>query len=119
MLKHGIIEPSQSEWSLPCILVPKKDGTYRFCVDFYMVNLVKKTDSYPIPRVEDCINRIGNAKYISKLDLLKGYWQVPLTLRAKEISAFVTPERFYQYKVRHEKLTSNVSMYDQQDQCQS
>ena len=99
MLKHGIIEHSQSEWSSPCILVPKKDGTYRFCTDFHKVNLVTKTDSYPNPRVEDCIDRIGIAKYISKLDLLKGYWQVPLTPRAKEISAFVTPEGFYQYKV--------------------
>ena len=71
--------------------MPKKDGTYRFCTDFRKVNLVTKTDSYPIPRVKDCIDRIGCAKYISKLDLLKGYWQVPLTQRAKEISAFVTP----------------------------
>ena len=99
MLQHGIIEPSQSEWSSPCILVPKKDGTYRFCTDFRKVNLVTKTDSFPIPRVEDCIDRIGYAKYMSKLDLLKGYWQVPLTPRAKEISAFVTPDGFFQYKV--------------------
>ena len=99
ILKHGIIEPSQSEWSSPCIFGLKKDRTYHFCTDFCKVNLVTKTDSYPILRVEDCIERIGNAKYISKLDLLKGYWQVPLTPRAKEISAFVTPEGFYQYKV--------------------
>ena len=99
MLRHGIIERSQSEWSSPCILVPKKDGTYRFCTDFRKLNLVTKADSYPIPRVEDCIDRIGCAKYISKLDLLKGYWQVPLTPRAKEISAFVTPRGFYQYRV--------------------
>jgi len=99
MLEHGIIEPSQSKWDLPCIFMPKKDGTYHFCTDFRKVNLMTKTDSYPIPRVEDFIDRIGHAKYISKLDLLKGYWQVPLTLRVKEISAFVTPVRFYQYKV--------------------
>ena len=49
MLRHEIIEPSQSEWNSPCILVPKKDGTYRFCTDFRKVNLVTKTDSYPIP----------------------------------------------------------------------
>ena len=64
-----------------------------------LANSVTKTDSYPIPRVEDCIDRISCAKYISKLDLLKGYWQVPLTQRAKEISAFVTPRGFYQYTV--------------------
>ena len=99
MLRHGIIERSQSEWSSPCILVPKKDGTYRFCTDLRKLNLVTKADSYLIPRVEDCIDRIGCAKYISKLDLLKDYWQVPLMPRAKEISAFVTPRGFYQYRV--------------------
>ena len=49
--------------------------------------------------MEDCIHRIGKAKYVTKFDLLKGFWQVPLTLRAKEISAFVTPSGLYQYKM--------------------
>ena len=71
MLQHGIIETNQSEWSSLCILVPKKDETYRFCTDFLKVDLVTKTDSFPIPRVEDCIDRIGHAKYMSKLHLLK------------------------------------------------
>ena len=63
------------------------------------MNAVTKSDSYPIPRVEDCIDRIGYAKYVTKLDHLKGYWQVALTPTAKEISAFVTPEGFFQYQV--------------------
>lgn len=63
------------------------------------MNSVTKTDSYPIPRIDDCIDKIGNAKFVSKFDLLKGYWQVPLTERANEISAFVTPDGLYQYKV--------------------
>jgi len=58
------------------------------------VNAVTKSDSYSIPQVEDCIDRIGCAKYVTKLDLLKGYWQVPLTPEVKGISAFVTPEGF-------------------------
>ena len=99
MLEHGIIEPSQSNWSSPCLLVPKSDGSYRLCTDYRKVNAVTKSDLYPIPKVEDCIDRIGCAKYVTKLDLLKGYWQVPLTPAAKEISAFVTPEGFYQYRV--------------------
>ena len=65
----------------------------------FAVNKVTRCDSYPIPRVDDCIDRIGNAKYVTKFDLLKGYWQVPLTARAKEVSAFVTPDGLYQYKV--------------------
>ena len=74
MVQNGIIEPSQSLWSSPCVLVPKADGTYRFCTDFWKVNGVSRTDSYPILRVDDCIDKIGHAKYISKFDLLKGYW---------------------------------------------
>jgi hypothetical protein len=99
MLENNIIEPSTSEWSSPCILIPKPDGSFRFCTDFRKVNNVTKTDTYPIPRIEDCIDKIGKAKYISKFDMLKGYWQVPLTERAKDISAFVTPKGLYRYKV--------------------
>ena len=99
MLQNGIIEPSQSQWSSPCVLVPKADGTYRFCTDFRKVNSVTRTDSYPIPRVDDCIDKIGHANYVSKFDLLKGYWQVPLSRRAQELSAFVTPDGLFQYRV--------------------
>ena len=61
--------------------------------------MVTKTESYPSPRIDDCIDKIGRAKYVTKFDLLRGYWQVPLTERAKEVSAFVTPHGLYQYKV--------------------
>ena len=99
MLKNDLIEPSYSAWSSPCILVPKPDKSYRFCTDFRKVNSLTKADSYPLPRIEDCIDRVGHSKYVSKFDLLKGYWQVPLSERAKEVSAFVTPDGLYQYKV--------------------
>ena len=99
MLKNKKIEPSSSSWSSPCVLLPKPDGTFRFCTDYRKVNLLTMTDSFPLPRIEDCINRIGNSKYVTKMDLLKGYWQVPLTDRAKQLSAFVTPDGLYQYQV--------------------
>ena len=99
MLENDIIEESQSNWSSPCILVPKHDGGFRFCTDFRKVNDKTKSDSFPIPRIADCIDQIGNAKFVSTFDMLKGYWQVPLTQRACEISAFVTPSGLYQYKV--------------------
>ena len=83
MLKNDIISPSQSPWSSPVLLVPKEDGSQRFCIDYRKVNSVTKTDSFPIPRLDDCIDRIGHATYVSKYDLLKGYWQVPLTKRAQ------------------------------------
>jgi len=99
MLENGIIEPSMSEWSSPCILVPKADGSMRFCTDFRRVNALTRDDSYPIPRIDDCIDLVGNAKFVTKIDLLKGYWQIPLTERAKRISAFVTHDGLYQYRV--------------------
>ena len=99
MLEHGIIEQSNSSWSSPIVLVPKPDGSQRFCIDFRKVNAVTKTDSFPLPRIEDCIDQVGNAAYVSKIDLMKGYWQVPLSEEAKEISAFVTPQGLFQCRV--------------------
>ena len=94
-----IIEPSNSDFSSPSMLVSKPDGTYRFVTNFKTVNAITKYDSYPIPRIEDCIDKIDQAKYVSKFDLLKGFWQVPLTERAKRVSAFATPDGLYQYRV--------------------
>ncbi len=76
----------------------KSDGKFRFCTDYRKVNSVTKPDSYPLPRMDDCIDRVGAARFVTKLDLLKGYWQVPLTARTSEISAFVTSDNFLQYK---------------------
>ena len=75
------------------------------------VNDKTKSDSFPIPRIANCIDQIGNAKFVSTFDMLKGYWQVPLTQRAHEISAFVTPSGIYQYKVMPfgmKKCSSNI-----------
>ena len=99
LLKNDLIERSRSNWSSPCLLVPKPDGTFRMCTDYRKLNAITKTDTYPLPRIDDCIDRVGSAKVVSKFDLLKGFWQVPLTTRAKELSAFVTPRGSYQYKV--------------------
>ena len=95
LLENDFIEPSQSNYSSPCILVPKSNGTYRMCTDYRKVNSVTKTDSFPVPRIDDCIDKFGNSKYVTKFYLLKGFWQVPLTDRAKEVSAFATPNGLY------------------------
>src|SRR4029434_7966777 len=93
------LSPVLGHGALPCILVGKPDGTYRFCTDYRKLNSVTKPDCFPLPRVDDCVDQVGAARYVSKFDLLKGYWQVPLTPRARELSAFVTPDNFLQYKV--------------------
>ena len=82
MLQHAIAEPSCSPWSSPCLLATKANGEDRFCMDFRKVNAVTKADCYPLPRMEDCVDHVGSASFVSKLDLLKGYWQVPLLLNS-------------------------------------
>lgn len=99
LVTNGLAMHSSSPWSSPCLLVPKPDGTFRFCTDYRKVNAVTVPDCYPLPRMEDCIDNLGSARFVTKLDLLKGYWQVPLTPSASEISAFVTPDHFLQYSV--------------------
>lgn len=73
--------------------------TFRFYLDFCKVNSITKPDSFPLPRMDDCIDCLGSAVFVSKIDLFKGYWQIPLTDCAKEISAIVTPDGFLQYTV--------------------
>ncbi|KAI2646137.1 Retrovirus-related Pol polyprotein from transposon 17.6 [Labeo rohita] len=98
MLKLGGLEPSRSPWSSPIVMVPKPDGTLRFCNDFRRLNKVSEFDGYPMPRVDELLDRLGRARYISTLDLTKGYWQVPLTSSAKPKTAFSTPSGHWQYR---------------------
>ncbi len=99
LLQHGLAVHSSSPWSSPCLLETKPDGSPRFITDFRKVNSVTVPDSYPLPRMEDCVDNLGKARFVTKLDLLKGYWQVLLTKRTSVISAFVTPDYFLQYTV--------------------
>uniref|UniRef100_A0A9J8BMN8 Gypsy retrotransposon integrase-like protein 1 n=1 Tax=Cyprinus carpio carpio TaxID=630221 RepID=A0A9J8BMN8_CYPCA len=99
MLRLGTIEPSRSPWSSPIVMVPKPDGTFRFCNDFRHLNEVSEFDSSPMPRVDERLDRLGRARFISTLDLTKGYWQVPVTEQAKPKTAFSTPSGHWQYRV--------------------
>ncbi|XP_057195726.1 uncharacterized protein LOC130557734 [Triplophysa rosa] len=99
MLQLGVIEVSRSPWSSPIVMVPKQDGTLRFCNDYRKLNEVSSFDGYPMPRVDELLDRLGRARYISTLDLTKGYWQVPLAADAKEKTAFSTPNGHWQYRV--------------------
>ncbi len=97
LLQNGFDVSSISPWISTFISVPKADGSIRFCTAFRKINSVTVPDAFAQLRIDDCIDSLGAAKYITKLDLLKGYWQVPLTERAFEISAYVTPDSFLQY----------------------
>ena len=88
MLEQGVIEPSESPWASPVVLVRKKDDSLRYCVDYRKLNKVTKKDSYPLPNMQECLDSLGQAKYFSTMDLCSGYWQVGMTEAAKVKSAF-------------------------------
>ena len=98
MLDLGVIEPSISPYSSPIVLVPKKDGSVRFCIDFRKLNKVTEFDAEPMPNMEEIINRMSGHKYFTKMDLSKGYWQVGLTERFKPLTAFETPRGLFQFR---------------------
>ena len=83
MLKQGIIEPSEGAWASPIVLARKKDGSFRFCVDFRCVNDVTKKDVHPLPRIDHALDSLAGAKWFSNLDLACGYWQVEMDLQIR------------------------------------
>ena len=101
LLKQGVITESSSEWSSPIVVRRKlKDGkmvAVRMCIDFRKVNTVTKDDPFPLPRTEDLIENLANSKFITTLDLTKGYYQVPLEKTARPKTAFVTHKGKYEF----------------------
>ena len=84
MLAIGIIQESNSAWSRPTVLVKKKDGTTRFCIDYQRLNQVTKVDAYLLPHIEDSLNNLGGARFFCSLDLASGYWQVEMDAADRE-----------------------------------
>lgn len=98
MLDLKVIEPSDSQYCSNYVIVKKPDNTNRFCIDFRPLNRVTVFDCEPIPNMEDIFVKLANCKYLSKIDLTKGYWQLPLTEEAKPLTAFQTPIGLFQFK---------------------
>ena len=97
MERADIIERSSSNWDAPIVLV-KKDGSLRMCVDSRHLNAISNADAYPMPRIDDLIDRVGRAKYTATLDLSKGCWQVPVDENSHHLTAFTTPFGLFQFK---------------------
>lgn len=99
MQRADFIEPSDSPWAAPVVMVPKKGGKLRFCADYRRLNEVTRKDSYPIPRIDESLDLVRGSSWFSSLDLRSGYWQVPLSPEARAKTAFSTNRGHWQFKV--------------------
>ena len=99
MLEDKVIRPSKSSWSSPVVLIPKKDGTKRFCVDYRKLNSITRKDLYPLPRIDDILDSLGKSKIFSTLDLRSGYWQLPVVEKDKEKTAFISKHGLFEFNV--------------------
>ncbi|CAF3904830.1 unnamed protein product [Rotaria sordida] len=99
LLKQDSIEPSTSPWCSPVVLVRKKDGTTRFCVDYRKLNDITVKDSFPLPRIEDIFDQLSQSTCFTTLDFKSGYFQIPLAIHDRPKTAFSTRDNHYQFKV--------------------
>lgn len=97
LLKGGVIRESESDYASPIIIVPKKNGEIRLCVDYRALNAVTVKDRYPMPMVEEQMERLVGKCYYTTLDLAQGYHQVPMASGSVHKTAFVTPDGHYEY----------------------
>lgn len=111
MQETGVVQPSNSPWASPVVMVRKKDGTHRFCVDYRDLNAVTRADTFPLPRIDDLLDQLGNSRYFSTLDLASGYWQIRVHPDSQEKTAFVTPQGLYEFRVMPFGLTNAPAVF--------
>ena len=99
MLDEGVIRTSSSPWSSPVVMVRKKDGSWRFRIDYRKLNSVTHRDAYPLPRIDSTLDTLSGLKYFTTLDLASGYWQVEINESDKEKTAFSTRQGHFEFNV--------------------
>ena len=107
----GVVQPSASPWASPVVMVQKRDGTHRFCIDYWRLNAVTKADTYPLLRIDDLLDQLGQCHYFSTLDLASGYWQIRMSPTSREETAFVSPQGLYEFCVMPFGLTNVPAVF--------
>jgi hypothetical protein len=107
MLKNKQIRASRSQYSAPVLLIKKRDGTYRFVIDYRKLNNITIPDRYPLPNIEQSIQIVGGHQYYSKLDLRAGYFQIPIREEDKHKTAFITVHGLFEFNVLAQGLTNS------------
>lgn len=117
MLKLGIIEPTISSYASPIVIVSKSDETLRLCTDFRKLNKNSVFDPYSMPRIDEILDEIAGAHYISTFDLTKGFYQVPIDRESRDKTSFVTPFGQYRYTVLPFGLQNSSSVFQRLMDC--
>jgi hypothetical protein len=113
MKRNGIIEEACSPWSSPVVLVRKRDGATRFCVDYRRLNSITRKDAYPLPRIDAILDALGasEARVFSTMDVSSGYWHIPIEETDREKTAFTTNSGTYQFRVLPFGLTAAPAIF--------
>jgi hypothetical protein len=98
LLKKKLVRPSKSPWAAPVLIIPKKEtGKWRFVVDYRKLNKIVPRDSFPLPRIDDSLALLGESEWFSVIDLVSGYWQIPVAEEDVHKTAFICSEGLYEW----------------------
>ncbi|XP_064482824.1 uncharacterized protein LOC135395659 [Ornithodoros turicata] len=111
LLEWGLIYPVESKYAHPIVCVSKKDGRMRLCVDYRKLNAITEPDAFPMSQANEILCQVAGAKFITVIDMLRGYWQIPLEKNAEHCTAFVTHQGQYAWRVMPYGLRNSASTF--------